>query len=464
MPVAPSSDRKAAPHAERGRAPERRGRYLIHDIIASGGMGTVYFAELQGAADFARIVSAKRLHAQFAAESEFVTMFQDEARLSSRISHPNVVAPIDVIEAEGELLVIFDYVHGESLSKLLKPGQKGQGPPSLGIVSAIVSGLLRGLHAAHVATAKDGEPLAIIHRDVSPQNVLVGADGVARLIDFGVAKARTRLQSTREGELKGKLAYMAPELLRGRGATRQTDIYAAAVVLWEAATGKRLFTGENEGAIVEQVLVGLVDPPSKYVDGAPEALDAVVLRALEREPSDRFATAAEMADALARAVPPAPPDEVANWVRTTAAAALAHRAGVIAAIQAGSRARVETSSSLPLRRRPLLLAFALGVALVAAGGSALLLRPRPPPAPDALPRSSPSVSAGGPTAPPEATTSLRPGEATSASGASRAARPASRGAPLPLPFDARGPKPGPDCALPYKLDADGRKVYKRECL
>jgi serine/threonine-protein kinase len=440
--------------------PQRIGRYVLYDAFAAGGMATVHAAQALGDGNFSRIVAVKRLHAQFARQAAFAAMFRDEARLSSRIVHPNVVAPIDVVETDDELLVVFEYVHGESLARLLKLRRKGAGaPPPLAIASAIGIALLRGLHAAHVASAPGGEPLGIIHRDVSPENVLVGADGVARLIDFGVAKANGRLAETRTGVLKGKLAYMAPELLRGRAATPATDIYSAGVVLWEALTGRRLFTGETEGDLVERVLVGLVDPPSKYVERAPEELDQLVLRALGHDPEERFATAGEMADALYAAVAPATAAEITAWVETAAAEALARRAETIAAIERAAAVQtkpVAAPGSRSLRR------FAL-VAIVAAAGvggasAFALTRASPvaatPSAADPAPTEA-ATPAPSPETPP--TTEPPRDEPTSV-----AARPR-RGTP-------RGPsRAGPeaksaDCAVPYKLDPLGRKVFKRECL
>ena len=225
--------------------PERLiGRYALFGEIASGGMATVHFGRLLGPVGFARTVAVKRLHPQFARDPEFVSMFLDEARVAARIQHPNVVATIDVVALEGELFLVMEYVLGETFSKLLRSARnRGQRVP-LRVVTALLAGSLHGLHAAHEAKNEHGEPLGIVHRDVSPQNVIVGIDGVARVLDFGVAKAVGRLQSTREGQLKGKLSYMAPEQIRSGQVDRRTDIYAASIMLWEALVGKRLYDGE----------------------------------------------------------------------------------------------------------------------------------------------------------------------------------------------------------------------------
>jgi serine/threonine-protein kinase len=321
------------------------GRYALYDAIAAGGMATVHYGRLLGPVGFSRTVAVKRLHAQFARDPEFVSMFLDEARLAARIRHPNVVPTLDVVATGGELFLVMEYVAGESLSRLVRTAA-GFGtivPPR--IVIAIMCGVLRGLHAAHEATNERGEPLGIVHRDVSPQNVLVGIDGQARVLDFGVAKAAGRLQTTRDGKLKGKLAYMAPEQLRGKAVDRRVDIFAAATVLWEALTGRRLFRGDNEGAIVTKILEGSVEPPSSMVsaDEADEAsrtiiksIDDIVLKGLALQVADRYETARDMAIALERVAPPAGVAEVSEWVEHFAKDILVTRAQQVAEIESNS--------------------------------------------------------------------------------------------------------------------------------
>jgi serine/threonine-protein kinase len=310
--------------------PEIFGRYALYRELASGGMATVHFGRLLGPAGFARTVAIKRLHPQFAKDAEFVTMFLDEARLAARIHHPHVVPTIDVVSEGGELLLVMEYVHGESLSRLMR-----ERPVPPAIAAAIVSGVLHGLQAAHDAKNERGEALGIVHRDVSPQNVLVGADGLARVLDFGIAKAVDRLATTREGVLKGKLAYMAPEQLLGNAASRQSDIYATAVVLWEALVGRRLFDGD-QGEIIGSILNDRVPPPSEEVERVPPELDAIVLRGLARDLRARFDSAGEMALAIERTTPVARASEVAAWLQSAAKEALAARAGMVEEIESGS--------------------------------------------------------------------------------------------------------------------------------
>jgi serine/threonine-protein kinase len=288
-------------------------------------MATVYFGRLQGAAGFTRSVAIKRLHPQFAKDPDFVAMFVDEARLAARIAHPNVVSTLDVVSYADELLLVMEYVHGASLSRLLKVvAQRGERMPPR-IVASILCGVLHGLHAAHEAKSEGGQPLGIVHRDVSPQNVMVGTDGIARVLDFGVAKAAGRWQSTQRGQLKGKLAYMAPEQIATHDVTRKSDVYAAAVMLWEALTGGRLFRADNEARLMALVLGGRVDPPSAVTPGLPASFDRIVLRGLHRDPDQRFATAREMAAEVERVVGAAPPTEVGEWVEYIASEELRER-------------------------------------------------------------------------------------------------------------------------------------------
>jgi eukaryotic-like serine/threonine-protein kinase len=301
--------------------------------IAAGGMAAIHVGRLRGPAGFSRTVAIKRLHAQFAKDPEFVKMFLDEAHLAARIQHPNVVSPIDVVATHGELFLVMDYVQGESLSRLaLASRLTGTAiPPD--ITRAILSDVLHGLHAAHEAKSERGEKLGIVHRDVSPQNVLVGVDGVARVLDFGIAKAVGRATTTRDGQIKGKIAYMAPECFQLGDVNRQSDVYAAAVVLWEMLTGERLFKADTDPQTVARILADEVAPPSQLASGVSRELDAVVLRGLDRDPSKRFETAREMALAVEAVGRVATASQVGDWVDRTAHAELAARARLIAEIE-----------------------------------------------------------------------------------------------------------------------------------
>jgi serine/threonine-protein kinase len=317
-------------------SPRNLGRYRLYGELAAGGMATVHLGRQIGSGGFSKMVAIKRLHPQFGKLDEFVEMFLAEARLAARIRHPNVVQPLDVLRVEDEVFLVMEYVEGDSLSRLMKATVVRQEKVPLPIAVAILSGILRGLHAAHEAKSDKGEPLEIIHRDVSPQNVLVGVDGGPRVIDFGIAKAADSVQVTREGELKGKLAYIAPEILSGKRGTRRADIYAAAVVLWEVLTAQRLFDADYQSAIVANILHRPVDPPSDFIENLPPAIDKVVMKGLERDPSDRYATAREMAVALEEALPAASPAVVGEWVERMASISLKNRGDRVAQIEAHS--------------------------------------------------------------------------------------------------------------------------------
>jgi eukaryotic-like serine/threonine-protein kinase len=303
--------------------PVEVGRYAMYGQIGAGGMATVHLGRGPGG----EIVAIKRLKPHLLAEPEVVKSFLDEARLSACIRHPNVVSMLDVVTHDDEVFLIMEYIEGVSLSSLQRASATGSAAPvPTDLAVAVLSGTLRGLHAAHEAVNETGEPLHLVHRDVSPHNVLVGVDGTARVLDFGVAKALGRQQTTRDGKIKGKLGYMAPEQLSGRGVTRRTDIFASGIVLWELLTGERLFHADDEATTVTRVLMERVRAPSELCPGVPAALDRIVLRALERDPSKRFLSAEDMAAALDEAVAAAATSAVGWWVRSTATDELARRA------------------------------------------------------------------------------------------------------------------------------------------
>lgn len=302
-----------------GPPPDVIGRYALFEPFAAGGMATVHLGRLLGPIGFSRTVAIKRLHPGLADDPSFSTMMMDEARLSARVRHPNVVATLDVVSEGSELLVVMEYVHGDSLARLARKVHTQQQRLPIGVAVRIVAATLHGLHAAHESTTERGAPLNLVHRDVSPQNILVGFDGETRVADFGVAKATGRLQTTRKGEIKGKLSYMAPEQLRGEGVDRRADIYSASVVLWELLAGQRLFAQANEALTMAAILSRTsVVAPSHHVPGLPPALDAIVMKGLAARAEDRFATAEEMALELEEAVPLPHAHEVGGWAREIA--------------------------------------------------------------------------------------------------------------------------------------------------
>jgi serine/threonine-protein kinase len=275
-------------------------------------MATVHLAIRAG--DPTRVFAAKRLYPQLACDQRFVQMLVDEATLAARVRHEHVVAVHGISMVEGDPIIVMDYFPGLSLAELMKLAHPGRIPWAM--VTAILLGVLRGLHAAHEAVDDHGRSLELVHRDVSPQNIHVGIDGIGRVLDFGIAKAARRIQTTRAGELKGKLAYLAPEQLLTQRVDRRTDIRGAAVVLWEALTGAPLFHGETEDITMARVLDGRSRRPSELAPEVPRALDEIVMRALAKRPEARFATALQMAralEALFVSDPPRPRD-VGDWL------------------------------------------------------------------------------------------------------------------------------------------------------
>ena len=321
------------------------GRYVICSEIASGGLGSVHFARLVGPSGFARTVAVKRPHPHLARQREFALMLLDEARLAARIRHPNVVQMVDVIQTSTDLLLVMDYVHGDSLANLAAEAQSKNEKIPLAIAASIIVDILHGLHAAHEATDEQGQPLGIVHRDVSPQNILVGADGMSRLVDFGIAKAAGRLQeATNASAIKGKFGYMAPEQIRGEDVSRLTDTFSAAVVFWELLTGEALFSGRSDAEIVHKCLVARIRAPSMWVDGLPAQIDEILAKGLSRDLAQRYQTARAMALDIEASVPAIRPSEVAAWVERLAADTLATRATKIAEIERMERGEMATLS------------------------------------------------------------------------------------------------------------------------
>ncbi len=286
----------ATPDLE-ARKYQRIGRYELLGEIASGGMATVFLGRAIGVKGFARLVAIKKLHPHLEREEDFVAAFLDEARLAARIRHPNVVPTLDVDDQDG-LYIVLEYVEGDRLLGLLRHAAKSGQPIPVPIALKIAVETLSGLHAAHELMDDDRKPLNLVHRDVSPQNVLIGIDGVTKITDFGIAKAESRLVTTRDGQLKGKIAYMPPEQARGGAIDRRVDVFAMGILLWEMLTSRRLFKGDNDVEILTNVLSLAIPTVRSIVPTIPAELDAAVMKALERDPEQRQDSALALAVAL----------------------------------------------------------------------------------------------------------------------------------------------------------------------
>ncbi|MBN4050243.1 serine/threonine protein kinase [Desulfobulbus sp. AH-315-M07] len=279
----------------------RFGRYETLREIASGGMATVHLGRAMGAGGFERLVAIKVMHPHIAKQPEFIAMFLDEARLAAGIRHPNVVDTIDVHQDDDGLFLVMDYVEGPSLAQILRRLGKEDEQIPLEVGLRIIIDALSGLHAAHELRDGKGKLQQLVHRDVSPANVLVGVDGVTRITDFGVARAEARLGVTTDGRVKGKLAYMAPEQACGDVVDRRADVYAAGVVLWEVLVGKRLMQAEHESRLVAMILAGVDESPRQHNESVPEAIDNICMTALELDHDKRHATAQVFLDELEKA-------------------------------------------------------------------------------------------------------------------------------------------------------------------
>lgn len=293
---APGAERLSRPMAGR-----QLGRYEILTQLASGGMASVYIARAQGVAGFERLVAIKVLHPHLAYEQEFISMFLDEARLAARIRHMHVVPTLDISDSPGDgYFLVMEYIEGDHLGALLGRAAKQGERLSQPFVCRVLFDTLQGLSAAHRLTDEHGKPLKLVHRDVSPHNILVGTDGIARLTDFGVAKADVRMASTRAGQFKGKLSYMAPEQASSGETDQRSDLFSIGIILWESLTGRRLFKGESNAATLNKLLNGTIAKPSQICPEL-EQFDDVVMKALSRNPNGRFQNADEFAEALDKA-------------------------------------------------------------------------------------------------------------------------------------------------------------------
>ncbi len=271
-------------------------RYQVVGEIASGGMATVYLSRLPGVGGFRRLVAIKQLHPHLAHEQEFVEMFLDEARLAARIHHRNVVPILEIGTSVGGYYLVMEYIEGVTLARLLAQAVLKKQPVPRPVLLRVVLDTLTGLSAAHDLKDDDGALLGVVHRDCSPQNILVGVDGCTRITDFGVARASCRLHTTREGAMKGKLAYMAPEQTGGENFDLRADLFSVAVVLWEALSSRRLFRGKTEAQTLRRLIH---EPIPRLRDAVPDihpALDELCHKGLQRDPDQRFQTASDMAD------------------------------------------------------------------------------------------------------------------------------------------------------------------------
>ena len=291
----------AAPTAATSPSPWRPlGRYELGPRLATGGMAELYLARTPEVHGFRKYLAVKRILPKWADDHEFVEMFLDEARLAAQLDHPNVVHVHDIGEDRDGFYFTMDYIHGQNLAAILQRAKARGTPLPWAAFAALGAAAAAALHHAHERRGFDGQPLGIIHRDVSPTNILVSDEGVVKLVDFGIAKASTSRHSTRPSVRKGKMAYMSPEQCRGDALDRRSDVFALGVVLYELATLGPAFDGEGEFAVMNQIVNHDLPPPSSRHADVPTAIDRLILAAVRRDPEARPATARELQRALER--------------------------------------------------------------------------------------------------------------------------------------------------------------------
>jgi hypothetical protein len=276
------------------------GRYLLLDRVNIGGMAEVWRGKVFGAGAFERLVAIKRILPNIAEDEEFISMFQDEAKISVQLTHANICQIYELNRIGSSLYIAMEYVPGKDLRSIFERARKKGEPPPVPLVCYVIGKLCEGLDYAHRKKDSYGRELNVVHRDVSPQNVLISFEGEVKVIDFGIAKAAGKVTKTQAGILKGKFGYMSPEQIRGLPLDRRSDVFAIGVCLYELLTGERLFVGESDFQVLEKVRKAEVLPPSTYNRKIPEALERIVLKALAKDPEDRFQYASDLADELQR--------------------------------------------------------------------------------------------------------------------------------------------------------------------
>ena len=288
------------------------GRYEVVGRLALGGMAEILLGRLRGPSGFERPVVIKRILAHLAEQSTFVDMFLDEARLAARIQHRNVVQVHELGQEGRDLFLVMEYLEGENAAGLIRRSLVVHQELHLAVCAYIMAEACAGLHAAHELTDQAGNPMGLVHRDVSPQNIFIGYNGAVKVLDFGIAKAADRTAHTEVGQLKGKFEYMSPEQCRGKPIDRRSDIFALGIVLYELITRRRLFKRDTKLAVLEAVCRDPLMPPSKLEPSCPPSLEAVVLKALAKRADQRYPTAADMRRdllAVTRELSPGDPEE-----------------------------------------------------------------------------------------------------------------------------------------------------------
>ncbi len=400
-PAAPPKKREEPEAAVPSSGPDRFGQYEILERIAAGGMAELYKAKRTGVEGFQKIVAIKKILPHLADDEDFVTMFADEAKLAAQLNHPNIIHIYDLGKIQaGGYFIAMEYMDGRDLRAIQQAGRELNIPLPVPLAVYIASRVASALDYAHRRRDAEGNDLHIVHRDVSPQNILISYEGDIKLCDFGIAKAASKASKTQSGALKGKIQYMSPEQAWGRPIDRRSDLFSLGVVLHELLTGERLFQGDTDMNVLEKVRNVQAPPPSRSNPEVPHNLDAVVLKALAREPDERYANASDLLrdlDSVLYSYTPAPGSaDVAIYLHRLQAE---EDAFADAKAREAAHAAEEAEPAVAPRRK--------------SKGAPVSRKPSPPaaakPAPSPTPSPEPAAPPPPPPAPPEPAVGSEPG-------------------------------------------------------
>lgn len=482
-----ATQRLSIPPTMLGKSPPTEfGQYTLLERIAVGGMAEVWKARMKGVEGFQKTVAIKRILPHLTDSSDFVTMFIDEAKLAAQLNHNHIIHIYDLGKIGDDYFIAMEYVDGKDLRTILNTAREKEQPLPLGLALLVASRLASALEHAHSRKDFDGKPLGLVHRDVSPQNVLISFEGDIKLCDFGIVKAVTKASKTQMGALKGKLQYMSPEQAWGRPVDARSDIFSLGALLFEMLTGRRLFSGDSEMSVLDAVREGRIQAPRDLDPRIPLEVNALVLKALARDPEDRFETAGQLQqelDALLASLKPTPSTtDLGRYMRrlfgevraeTESAAPAPAAAAVPSAVPAAPvrpampslapAAGAEVSQVVPAARKSNQALLWIGLAALlalAVGGFFYLDRSAPtapaPSPPAAQEVTAPDAGAAEPISPPEESAAAPPQEAVQepvtapASVVAAAPEPPARAAATPAPVEptraapeAPAPRPQP---------------------
>ena len=284
----------APPDGQQRAKAVRFGKYTLLDRIAVGGMAEIFLARQAGLEGFEKTIVIKRIRPHLSKQGSFVKMFLNEAKLAAQINHPNIVQIYDLGKINESYFIAMEYIFGRDMRRIIPKADTKEIPFPMVYALKIASSVCEGLFYAHQKADIYGNPLNIVHRDITPENIFVSFDGTVKVLDFGIAKAANQIEQTKAGEIKGKLSYMSPEQCMGKPLDCRSDIFSLGTVLYEWITGFKLFTGESEVAILKNITEGKIYKPSYFKSDIPDAVEAILMKALEKDRDKRYQTAWEM--------------------------------------------------------------------------------------------------------------------------------------------------------------------------